>query len=131
MFCDECGQERPAAHPPAFSTEHKNEESRARLAALARTPMSMPITVMRKQPAPQPARRPMSLTPAQQEARAAVLDDRKTPRRATYVDAGYRILADLECRGGIQGAQTPAQRERMRKINEAVAQVEKRRDLTG
>jgi hypothetical protein len=130
MFCHECGRDRPDTHPAAFSTEHKAEESRTRLAALARTPMSMPITVMRKQPAPQPAR-PMSLTDSQREAREAVLEARKTPRAATYVDAGYRMLADLECRGGIQGAQTPAQRERVRKINEAVDRIEKRRDLTG
>jgi hypothetical protein len=92
-WCHECRRERPATHPPAFSAEHHDEESRRRLAKLAATPMSMPITVMRRQPAPAPARRPTSLTTAQKEARAAVLAARKAagPTPKERAEAALRL----------------------------------------
>jgi hypothetical protein len=93
-WCHECRRERPATHPPAFSAEHHDEESRRRLAKLAATPMSMPITVMRRQPAPAPAPRPLSLTPAQREARAEVLAARTPKERAeTALRAGRAAMA--------------------------------------
>jgi hypothetical protein len=93
-YCHECHKDRPATHPEAFSTAHKDEETRRRLARLAATPYSTPIAITRKQPAPTPARRPMSLTPSQQEARAAVLADRTPKERAeAALRAGRAALA--------------------------------------
>jgi hypothetical protein len=93
-YCYECAKERPAGHPVAFSPEHLAEASRRRLAKLAATPYSRAITIMCRQPAPAPTRRPMSLTPAQQEARAAVLADRTPKERAeTALRAGRAAMA--------------------------------------
>jgi hypothetical protein len=122
MFCYECGRERPASHPEAFSLAHKAEESRRRLAKLAATPMSMPITVMRKQSAPAPVPRPMSLTPAQLEARAAVLADR-TPKeraevalragRAMAVTAPRGTMSVREAEAALSGVRTAEQTQRL------------------
>jgi hypothetical protein len=92
-FCYECGRERPASHPEAFSSAHKDEEARRRSAKLANTPFSRVITIMRRQSAPTPAPRPMSLTPAQKEARAAVLAARKAagPTPKERAEAALRL----------------------------------------
>jgi hypothetical protein len=105
MFCQECGQERPATHPPAFSTEHVAEASRRRLAKLAQTPYSKAITIMRKRPAPAPASRPTSLTTAQKEARAAVL----AARKAAGPTPKERAEAALKLGSGALAVPPPAQ----------------------